>query len=423
METTRFEQKLNQYADLLLRIGLNFQPGQELAINATGSAETMTPFIRRVAESAYRAGARYVDVVWMDEQLQRIQLAEAVEESLAYVPAWRLQRGLALLEKDGAYLALYSPNPDLLAGQDTGRITALSRARAFANRPFAEAVQRGEISWLVGSVPGAAWAGRVFPDLPEAERIPALWEALFGVLRLDRPDPVAAWQAHLDQLQARCAWLSQRQLAALQFTGPGTDLTVGLPPAHRWLGGRADTRSGRPFTPNLPTEEVFTMPHREQVDGVVRSSRPLSLNGVLIEDFTLTFRGGCVVDVSAARGEAMLRQLIETDEGAGRLGEVALVPDSSPISRSGLLFYDTLFDENAACHLALGAAYRLCLPDGAQMSDDVFRAAGGNVSAVHHDFMIGSDRLDVTGIEADGARTPLLRQGEWAFDLPVSPEN
>jgi len=261
---------------------------------------------------------------------------------------------------------------------------------------------------------GAGWAARMFPDRAPAEQMAALWEAIGRLCRLDRPDPIGAWTTHLEGLAERSEHLNRKRYAALKYSGPGTDLTLGLPDGHIWVSGHTRSQTGISFTANLPTEEVFTMAHKDKVNGVVRSTKPLSHAGTLIEGFSVRFADGRVVEVSAERGEAVLRTLVDTDPGAARLGEVALVPHSSPIAQSGLLFYNTLFDENAASHVALGNAYKFTLAGGDGMSDEAFERAGGNRSSVHVDFMIGSGELDVDGVRADGTSEPLMRGGEWA---------
>jgi aminopeptidase len=254
----------------------------------------------------------------------------------------------------------------------------------------------------------------VFPALPPPQQLSRLWETIVRLCRLDAPDPLAEWQAHIASLAARADDLNRKQYAALRYTGPGTALTIGLPKGHVWISARSESRNGIAFTANIPTEEVFTLPHKDRVDGVVRSTKPLSYGGQLIENFSLEFANGRAVNVTAERGDAVLRQLVETDAGAARLGEIALVPHNSPISQSGLLFYNTLFDENAASHVALGSAYKFTMAGGEGMDDALFESAGGNRSATHVDFMIGSSELDVDGITADGRSEPLMRGGEWA---------
>ena len=304
--------------------------------------------------------------------------------------------------------------PICSSDQPTELVGAAQQAAARAVRPFRELISRNQTNWTVVAAAGAAWARRVFPDAPPDQQVPRLWDAIARLCRLDRPDPVAAWEAHLAALAARRDDLNRRRYDALRYRGPGVDLTIGLPAGHQWVSGRSTSRGGIEFAPNLPTEEVFTMPHKDRVDGVVRSSKPLSYGNSLVQDFSLTFEGGRVVAMQAARGEAVLRQLLDTDEGARRLGELALVPHSSPVSQSGLLFFNTLFDENAASHVALGSAYRFTLEGGETMSDEAFETAGGNRSAAHVDFMIGSAELDIDGVRRGGSSEPLMRAGEWA---------
>jgi aminopeptidase len=280
-------------------------------------------------------------------------------------------------------------------------------------KDYSTKVMSNKVHWCVASAPIPAWAARVFPDEPAERQMPRLWDAIFSAVRADLEDPIGAWDAHVADLAKRRTRLDERQFDALRYTGPGTELTVGLPKNHVWMGGGSRAEDGDVFIANMPTEEVFTLPHRGRAEGTVRATLPLSYAGTLIDDFSLTFRDGKVVDLKAAKGEETLRRLVETDEGSSRLGEIALVPHSSPISASGIMFFNTLFDENASCHLALGKAYPKCLDGGPDLSPEEFEAAGGNTSLAHVDFMIGSADLDVDGLAADGTATPLLRSGEW----------
>jgi aminopeptidase len=377
----------------------------------------MVPLLRLITEAAYDVGAYHVDVILADPHTDRIRLERASEPSLVHVPAWSLKRSMDVIERGGATVSVVAPEPDLLASQDPARVAALSRAAARASQPFFDALGRSQMNWLGVNVPSEAWADLVFPDLPAEQRMTHLWEALIQILRLDRPDPIAAWRNHVAALNARCDFLNTRRYRALRFSGPGTDLTIGLADDHRWAGGSELTQSGIEFTPNLPTEEVFTLPDRRVAEGVVRSSKALSLRGVLIEDFSLTFQDGKVVNLRAARGEETLRRLIATDEGASRLGEVALVPASSPIARQNLLFYSTLLDENAASHLALGRGLEIATSAGPKISQEDYMALGGNLSDIHVDFMVGSDEMDVDGIAANGREEALMRGGEWVTTI------
>jgi aminopeptidase len=296
-------------------------------------------------------------------------------------------------------------------------VSAVQQAVGKSVRPFRELISRNQTNWSVVAAASAGWAARVFPDLTPDVQVARLWDAIGKLVRLDRADPVAAWEEHLAALARRRDYLNAKRYASLRYTGPGTDFTLGLAEGHLWVAGRSESQGGITFAPNLPTEEVFSMPHRERVDGVIRSSKPLSYGGTVIDNFTLTFSAGRVTKVTAERGEAVLKQLVDTDDGAGRLGEVALVPHSSPVSQSGLLFYNTLFDENAASHVALGSAYKFTMSGGESMEDGDFERVGGNRSGVHVDFLIGSGELDIDGMLPGGATEPLMRGGEWAQAL------
>jgi aminopeptidase len=289
------------------------------------------------------------------------------------------------------------------------------QAAARHARSLGDLVGANATNWLVISTPTPVWAARVFPGLPADEAVQRLWALIFAACRVDQYDPVGAWEAHLQSLAERKAALTARRFSALHYRAPGTDLTVGLPAGHVWMGGRENTQAGLPFCANLPTEEVYTLPHRERVDGVVTSTRPFSYAGGSIEGARLTFANGRVVDYSAERSAELLGKVLETDDGAARLGEVALVPNSSPISRTGQIFHNILFDENASCHFAFGDSYRNCLTGGVGLSDDDYRLAGGNTSDIHLDFMVGSGALDIDGICDDGSREAVLRAGEWVF--------
>jgi len=409
-----FQNMLQKYAELTVRIGLNLQPGQRLLIMK--APIQAAPLVRAIAASAYQAGARLVDVMWGDEGLVLARFRHAPRDSFEEYPTWRTDGMLASAQRGDAILAIFGDDPDLLKNQDPDLVTTYQKTSWKHLRPTLDHIERPTINWTVIAAPVPAWTAKVFPELPPEVGQARLWEAVLEACRLDQANPVAAWEAHLAGLVARREYLTQKGYVALQFRGPDIDLTVGLPRGHTWTGGSQLSQSGITFTPNLPTEEVFTLPHAAETEGVLAASMPLSYLGSLIEDIHLTFAGGRVVKASATQGEAVLNRLLDTDEGARRLGEVALVPHSSAIAQSGLLFYESLFDENAASHLALGSAYRFNLAGGETMSDDEFAAAGGNTSLVHVDFMIGSGEMDVDGIREDGATEPLMRTGEWAFE-------
>ena len=410
----KFEQQLEQYANLAVKVGLNLRAGQRLLINAPLQT---APLVRLIVASAYQAGVRLVDVVWEDEQLEPIRFRHAPRDSFEEFPVWQSDLALDYAKNGDAMLSIYAHDPDLLKDQDPQLIATVQKTAATYFRPYLDLLVQNAMNWLVISAPTASWAAKVFPEQPEEQRLEQLWKAIFELCRLNQTDPIAAVNSHLDQLVARSDYLNQKRYTALKYTAPGTDLTVGLPRGHIWISARATSTAGITFTPNLPTEEVFTMPHWAQTNGVVTATKPLSYGGTLITNFSLRFAEGRVVEASAATGEAVLRDLLATDEGASRIGEVALVPHSSPVSQSGLLFYNTLFDENAASHIALGRAYKFTLDGGAAMSDEQFEQAGGNDSLVHVDCMIGSDRTDIDGLTDDGRAEPVMRAGQWAFEV------
>ena len=418
---------LRTYADLTVGVGLNLQPGQRLLVIGPlangGVALDAAPLVREIAASAYRAGASLVEALWGDEGLQLARFRDAPRTSFDHCSRWLPGALAAHVDAGDAVVSVYANDPDHLKDQDSALVSALQMATARAVRPFRDRISRNDTNWTVVAAAAPAWARRVFPDDAPEIGVARLWDAIARLCRLDGPDPISAWHAHLDRLARRRDRLNARRYDALRYTGPGTDLVIGLPAAHLWVSGQSTSRSGILFAPNLPTEEVFTMPHKDRVNGVVASTKPLSYGSRLIEHFTLEFLDGRIVRASAARGEDVLRELIATDAGAARLGEIALVPHGSPISQSGLLFYNTLFDENAASHLAIGSAYRFTMTGGETMDDATFEGAGGNRSAVHVDFMIGGAQLDIDGVFADGTAEPLVRQGEFVgepFQGPAS---
>jgi aminopeptidase len=414
---TDFEQMLRAYADLTVTIGLNLQPRQRLLIigpiaNGGASLEA-APLVREITASAYRAGARLVETLWGDEAALAARLQYAPRDSFDEFSAWLPAALVQHVDGGHAVLSIYANDPDQLKDAPPDLVAALQQATARSVRPFREHISRNHTNWAVVAAAASSWAARVFPDEAPSRQVPRLWDAISRLCRLDRPDPIAAWESHLSDLAARTDHLNSKRYSALRYTGPDTALTIGLAPGHLWVGGRSANAAGILFAPNLPTEEVFTMPHKDRVDGVVRSTKPLSYGGTLIENFSLRFAEGRVVEVKAERNETVLQRLIEMDAGAARLGELALVPHSSPVAQTGVLFYNTLFDENAASHVALGAAYKFTLRGGEAMTEDEFERAGGNRSATHVDFMIGSAELDVDGVLPGGGVEPVMRAGEW----------
>jgi aminopeptidase len=414
---TDFDRLLRAYAELTVKVGLNLQPKQRLLIIGPvangGCSLEAAPLVRQITAAAYDAGAQLVETLWGDEALLGARLQHAPRDSFNEFSSWLPNALVGHVEGGNAVLSIYANDPDQLKGYQPDLVAAVQQSTARAVRPFREHISRNQTNWGVVAAAAESWAARVYPNLPAQQRMDALWEAIARLCRLDRPDPIAAWETHLAELAARTDHLNSKQYTALRYTGPGTSLTIGLPDGHLWVGGRSASASGIRFAPNLPTEEVFTMPHKDRVDGTVRSTKPLSYGGTLIEGFSLTFAGGRVVEVQAEKGEDVLKRLVKMDAGAARLGELALVPHNSPVAQTGLLFYNTLFDENAASHVALGAAYKFTLRGGETMSDEVFEQAGGNRSATHVDFMIGSPELDVDGVLAGGTSEPLMRRGDW----------
>jgi aminopeptidase len=420
MAAAKFERSLKKYAEIIVRVGLNLRAGQRLIINnasTRGVPLHAAPLVRELTRTAYEVGARFVDVIWNDEALLRTRVQHAPADSFNEYPDWHIRGLLDITDNGDAMLTIRSNDPDLLNGLDPERVGAWQKTHLERFAPVGMAITSNQMNWCVVSAASPAWAAKVFPDLKPKKAETKLWEAIFKITRVDRPNPIAAWEAHIKNLLKRTAYLNAKKYTGLKYTAPGTDLTIGLPRGHKWLAAREHARNGVEFVANLPTEEVFTLPHRDQTTGTVRATMPLSYGGTLIEDFSLTFENGRAVNVTAKKGEAILKKLVETDDGASRFGEAALVPVSSPIARRGHLFYDTLIDENASCHLALGRGYHINMEDSQGISDEEFMRRGGNVSLTHVDFMIGSDKMDIDGIKEDGTPEPVMHKGEWAFKV------
>ncbi len=403
--------KLDRLAEVAVRVGLNLQPGQDLVLTAPVGA---LPLVRRIAEHAYRAGAGLVTPILSDDQLTLARYAHGQDAAFDAAAGWLYDGMAAAFDKGAARLAVAGGDPMLLSGQDPDKVARANRAMAVAYTGARERITRFATNWTIVAWPDPAWARLVSPDLSEHDAQRRLAEAIFAASRVDEGDAVARWNAHNAELGRRSAWLDGQNFASLQFTGPGTDLNVGLADGHKWVAGATETLSGILCNPNIPTEEVFTTPHRLRVSGQVTATKPLSHQGTLIDNIAVRFEEGRITEARASRGEAVLRKVLDTDEGARRLGEVALVPQGSPIAASGMLFYNTLFDENAASHIALGQCYSTCFQGGETMSNDEVTRRGGNASAIHIDWMIGSGQIDIDGITQDGARVPVMRQGAWA---------
>jgi len=399
-------------AEVAVRVGVNLQPGQRLIVQAPVS---QAPAARAISRAAYEAGALRVQMLFVDGLADRIHLEMAPEAGLTEFAQW-LADGMEREAREGsAFLSIVGEDPGLLEGVPPERVQAAMRARQAATLPLARLLMAHKAAWSAVAAPSEAWAARVFPDLPPEQAFARLWQAILSASRADGPDPIAAWRAHIADLQARRAWLNELGIASLHYEGPGTDLRIALPPTHQWVASGQSREVGYATSPNIPTEEVFTLPLRDGVDGTVRGTKPVSYNGQVIDGIRLRLEGGRIAEVAASRGEEVLRAIVETDDGSHHLGEVALVPAGSPIDRSGILFYNTLFDENAACHIAIGAAYPTCLTDAHEVQSDAdLIARGGNASMVHLDFMVGSDELDITATTRDGRVVPVFRRGRWA---------
>ncbi len=407
-------ENLKKFAQVAIKVGLNLQPGQKLIIRAP--IETID-FVRELARTAYQAGARLVDVQWLDEELRLIRHKYAPRDSFEEISKWPIQALLEAARAGDAVLRVHSENPDLLKDQDAELVSLEQKIMDKHMEPFRSFIGQNKFNWTIVSAPTFAWARKVFPNESEEILLDRMWEVIFHTTRLKYEDPVQHWQEHAQSLKERALYLNKKQYEFLHYKGPGTDLKIGLPKGHIWQAADMETKSGIRYIANMPTEEIFTAPHRNQVEGIVSCSKPLNYAGNLIHNFTLRFEKGRVVEVRAEEGGEVLEKLIKTDEGSARLGEVALVPHSSPISQSGLIFYNTLFDENAASHIALGKAYAFCIKGGEKMSKLELKEVGLNDSLVHVDFMIGSDKLDIDGETKTGILEPIMRQGEWAFVL------
>jgi aminopeptidase len=410
--TFSHEDLLDRYALLTVKSGLNVAPGQQVLITAPLEAVAL---VRRITHHAYKAGASLVTTLYSDDQATLARFEQAQDGSFDTAPDW-LFKGMADAFKAGAArLAIAGEDPALLSKQDAEKVSRANRARSKAYQPALELITGFAVNWCVISCATAAWARSVFPEVAEKQALEKLWRAIFACSRADTPDPVQAWIAHSAMLRERTEFLNGKNYSALKYMGPGTDLTIGLAEGHVWKGGASPAKNGVICNPNIPTEEVFSMPHKDRVDGVVRSTKPLSYNGTMIDGIEVKFEKGLIRQAKAAKGGDAFVKMIDTDEGGRRLGEVALVPHSSPISASGIVFNNTLFDENAASHVAVGQSYTETMRDGQKMTKEERAAKGANASLIHVDWMIGSDKIDIDAVTQSGAVEPLMRRGEWAL--------
>lgn len=412
--TERLSDQLDLYANLLVRKGVALRPGQELVLQAPVER---ADFARRVVRAAYRVGAGHVTVLWADDEVSRLTYEHCPLEFFEHTPSWQVEQLNSLAEAGAAFLFLEGQDPTILRGIDPAKPAAATRARNTECRSFRDGMDFGHNAWCIAGVPVEAWACEVFPDLSPAEALYRLWVLILEVSRADGEDPESAWETHNASFEKTKRFLNGHAFDALRYEASnGTDLTVGLPEGHVWDGGAGRTQDGVTFFPNNPTEEVFTSPDRLRAEGVVHSALPLVRNGQVVRDFWLRFEGGEVVDFGAEQGREVLRHILETDDGARRLGEVALVSKNTPIRQSDTLFYDTLYDENASCHLALGMGFPECVAGGPKLSKEALLEHGVNQSATHVDFMVGSDDLSITGILPDGTEVPVFVNGQWAWE-------
>ncbi|MFX0027807.1 MAG: aminopeptidase [Candidatus Hermodarchaeota archaeon] len=417
-----FEQYLDKYVDVILKVGLNLQKGQRLLIGVVnpinaGTPVELAPFVRKIVKKAYQMGAKFVEVMWNDPQITLTRLENAPKESFEEFPIWRINAAVDYANNDDAIFAIAAQDPKLFFGQDPKLLMTLNQAISTNFMPLLELIVKNVSNWCLVTAPIDGWAESIFPDMPTNERDRKLWDTIFEICRIKQKDPVSAWKNHINNLKTRCEYLNQKQYDSLKIIGPETDLTVGLVKDHIWIGGSSTSQNGIEFVPNLPTDEIFTTPDKNRTEGKVRGTKPLYEAGTIIENFSFTFSKGKVIEVNASKGKEMLEHMLKYDEGARYLGEIALVPISSPISQTGLLFYNTLIDENASIHLALGTAYKFNVKNGDKMSDEEFEKVGGNTSILHMDFMIGSEKINIDGVLKDGVVEPIMKNGEWAFEV------
>lgn len=410
----KLEKLQDQFIESILKKGVNIQEKQPLLVRAPIEG---VAFVRKLVKRAYELGASDVHVSWSDDALTYLNLKHADKSVLENFPDWRVQMEESYVKNGAGLISIHSTNPDLLTDIDSDRIALANKAASEAMRNVSKEVMNDAVAWTVISIPTADWSHKVFPELSKEAAVEAMWETILKMSRVDGHDPLKAWDEHNKTLYKARVALTEKQYDKLIFKAPGTNLELGLPKGHIWHGGAALAKSGVEFNPNMPTEEVFSMPHKYKVNGKVSSTKPLNYGGSLIDDFTLTFKDGQVVDYEAKQGEAVLGNLLKSGEGADRLGEVALVPHKSPISESGLIFYNTLFDENASCHLALGKAYPTNIENGEEMDQATLDAHGVNDSLIHVDFMIGSAEMDIDGVKADGSTEAVFRKGAWAIEF------
>ncbi len=407
-----FELNLDKYAKLAVKVGVNIQPGQVLLVR---SPIECASFVRKVVQHAYDAGAKDVHIEWSDDECTLIKYLNAPEETFNEYPTWASDKYVDIAKNGGAFLTVYAQDPDLLKNVDPQRVSNAQKASAMALQEWRSYTMSDRCKWSIVSIPTESWATKVFPDVSVDEAMDSMWEAIFKCTRVDQEDPVKAWDIHNANLKVKTDFLNDKNFKSLHFKSEKTDLTINLPEGHIWASGSSKDPKGDNFNANIPTEEIFSMPHKYGVNGIVYSTKPLVYGGNVIDDFSITFKDGKIVEFTAEKGYDTLQKLIDTDEGSHYIGEVALVPFSSPISDTNIVFFNTLFDENASCHLAIGSAYRSNIKDGADLKDEELDGLGVNYSLTHVDFMVGSPDMDIVGTTHDNQEVQLFKDGNWAF--------
>jgi len=406
------EQNLEKYAELAIKVGINLKEKDGLIIN--GNTETL-PLARLIMKKAYEAGAKHVEFQLSDDEMSLIRFKHGKDYIFDNFPKWKVDSLEAMYKDNYHHLFITAPDPELLKDIDGELVARSQKTASQATASVMKYRMTGITKWCIVAMPSVAWGNSVFPDLDNKTAMEKLWAKVFEATRVDQEDPVKAWQNHDKNLKKYRDFLNEKQFSKLLLKGPGTDLEVYLADEHFWMGGSKESQAGDPFVANIPTEEVFTTPHALKVNGTLKATKPLSLNGKLVDNFGFTFKDGKVVDFYAEQGYDVLEKLMENDEGAKYLGEVALVQNDSPISNTEILFNNTLFDENASVHFALGRAYAYAMQNGSHLSEEELKAKGANFSLIHVDFMVGGPELNITAYEKDGTEVKLFRDGNWVF--------
>lgn len=406
------EKNLEKYAELAVKVGVNIQPGQTLLVRTPIEC---APFVRKIVKKAYDLGAKEVHIEWSDEECTLIKYLNAPDETFNEFPKWVSDQYVDIAKNGGAFLTIYAQDPDLLKDVDPKRVANFQKASAQALQEWRSYTLSDKSKWSIVSVPTVAWSEKVFPGVSKEEAVDKMWEAIFKCTRVDQEDPIASWDQHNKDLKTRMNFLNESKFKKLYFKSDKTDINMELPEGHIWASGASKDPNGINFNPNIPTEEVFTLPHKFGVNGVVASTKPLVYGGNIIDNFTLTFKDGKIVEFTAEEGYETLSNLIATDEGSHYLGEVALVPFKSPISDTNIVFYNTLYDENASCHFAIGTAYKSCVENGVNIPQEDLDKHGINFSITHVDFMIGSSDMNIVGETVNGEKVQIFKDGNWAF--------